>query len=64
MVERLRKQGRLEPDEVERIEASIQSSDMKRLLDASPSIDFGLEAMSVLVHTPGFDKLSKQTFTL
>ncbi|HPI46487.1 MAG TPA: cyclic nucleotide-binding domain-containing protein, partial [Tenuifilaceae bacterium] len=58
MVERLRKQGRLEPDEVERIEASIQS-DMKRLLDASPSIDLEFEAMSVLVHTPGFDKLSK-----
>lgn len=58
MVERLRKQGRLEPDEVERIEATIHSG-MKKLQDSSPSIDFEFEAMSVLVNTPGFDHLSK-----
>lgn len=58
MVERLRKQGRLEPDEVERIEATIHSG-MKKLQDSLPSIDFAFEAMSVLVNTPGFDKLSK-----
>lgn len=58
MVEKLRKQGRLEPDEVERIESSIHA-DMKRLLDASPSIDFAVEAMSVLINTPGFDRLSR-----
>jgi NhaP-type Na+/H+ or K+/H+ antiporter len=58
MVERLRKQGRLEPDEVERIEATIHSG-MKKLLDSSPSIDFSFEAMSVLVNTPGFDHLSR-----
>lgn len=58
MVERLRKQGRLEPDEVERIEATIHSG-MKKLQDSSPSIDFAFEAMSVLVNTPGFDHLSK-----
>ncbi|MGE0079172.1 MAG: cation:proton antiporter [Bacteroidales bacterium] len=58
MVERLRKQGRLEPDEVERIEATIHAG-MKRLLDTSPSIDFAFEAMSVLLNTPGFERLSR-----
>jgi len=58
MVERLRKQGRLEPDEVERVEANIHAG-MKRLLDSSINIDFALEAMSVLVQAPGFDRLSR-----
>lgn len=58
MVERLRKQGRLEPDEVERIEATIHAG-MKRLLDSSLTIDFALEAMSVMVSAPGFDRLSR-----
>ena len=58
MVERLRKQGRLEPDEVERIEAIIHAG-MKRLLDSSLTIDFALEAMSVLVNAPGFERLSR-----
>lgn len=58
MVERLRKQGRLEPDEVERIEATIHAG-MKRLLDSSPRIDFALEAVSVLAGSPGFERLSR-----
>ncbi|HRX31370.1 MAG TPA: cation:proton antiporter [Tenuifilaceae bacterium] len=58
MVERLQKQGRLEPDDIERIEASIQDS-MKHILDSSMSGDFKSDAFSTLESSPGISGIDK-----
>jgi len=63
MVERLKKQGRLEPDEVEKIEATIHGK-MKKLMDSPPAIDFATEAMEVLSSTPGLSLLSRKDIQL
>lgn len=58
MLERLKKQGRLEPDEVERIQAYIHSS-MKQLIDTSLKENTELKVAAALRNTPGLNNLSK-----
>lgn len=58
MLERLKKQGRLEPDEVERIQAYIHSS-MKQLIDTSLKENTEQKVAAALRNTPGLDNLSK-----
>lgn len=59
MLERLKKQGRLEPDEVERIQANIHSA-MKQLMDKSIKEDVDLKISEVLKNAPGLNQLSKE----
>lgn len=59
MLERLKKQGRLEPDEVERIQANIHSA-MKLLMDKSIKEDVDLKISEVLKNAPGLNLLSKE----
>ncbi|HDP76397.1 MAG TPA: cyclic nucleotide-binding domain-containing protein [Bacteroidales bacterium] len=58
MLERLKKQGRLEPDEVERIQAYIHAS-MKQLIDTSLKENTELKVAAALRNTPGLKNLSK-----
>lgn len=58
MLERLKKQGRVEPDEVERIQAYIHSS-MKQLIDTSLKENTELKVAAALRNTPGLNNLSK-----
>ena len=59
MLERLKKQGRLEPDEVERIQAQIHAS-MKKLIDTSVKENTELKVAEVLRNTPGLNNLTKE----
>lgn len=59
MLERLKKQGRLEPDEVERIQASIHAS-MKILIDTSVKENMQLKVAEALKNTPGLNNLSEE----
>lgn len=55
-VERLKRQGRLEPDECIRIETALYS-DMKRLLDTSLKVDFKSEVDAAFCKSIAFSKL-------
>jgi hypothetical protein len=59
MLERLKKQGRLEPAEVERIQAQIHAS-MKKLIDTSVKENTELKVAEVLRNTPGLNNLTKE----
>lgn len=59
MLDRLKKQGRLEPDEVERIQASIHGS-MKQLTDTTVDEDTEIKVAEALRNTPGLSNLSKE----
>ena len=55
-VERLKKQGRLEPEECSRIETSLYS-DMKRLLNTTLTVDFKSEVDAAFCKSVAFSKL-------
>ncbi|MDI3527536.1 MAG: hypothetical protein PWR03_1719 [Tenuifilum sp.] len=59
MIEKLKKQGRLEPDEVTQIQSKVQNL-LKRLTDTSTEKYTNLKVAETIKNTPGLDKISNE----